>query len=62
MLTVKVFSHHLMIKTAVTAPFLLAKLQKPESNGYVNHTVVSSSPFHCYNCVVRKSKAHYPMI
>ena len=22
---------------------------------------LSSSPFHCYNCVVRKSKAYYPM-
>ena len=22
---------------------------------------LSSSPFHCYNCVVRKSKALYPM-
>ena len=22
---------------------------------------LSSSPFHCYNCVARKSKARYPM-
>ena len=28
-----------MIKTALRAPFFMAKLQKPESNGYVNHTV-----------------------
>ena len=28
-----------MIKTALRAAFFIAKLQKPESNGYVNHTV-----------------------
>ena len=30
-----------MIKTALRASFFMAKLQKPESNGYVNHTVVA---------------------
>ena len=37
---VKVFSHHFMIKTVLRAPFFMAILQKPESNGYDNHTVV----------------------
>ena len=25
------------------------------------NSILYSSPFHCYNCVVRKSKAYYPM-
>ena len=41
---VKVFSYYLMKKTALRAPFFMAKLQKPESNGYDNHTVTKSSP------------------
>ena len=36
---VKLFSLHSMTKTALRAPFFMAKLQKLESNGYVNHTV-----------------------
>ena len=38
---VKVFSYHLMRRTALRAPFFMAKLQKPESNGYANHTVLA---------------------
>ena len=34
------FPLHLMIKTALRAPFFMTKLQKQESNGYVNHTVL----------------------
>ena len=39
---VKLFSHHSMIKTALRAPFFMPKLQKPVSNGYVNHTVLAT--------------------
>ena len=34
----KVFSYHLMTKTALRAPLFKEKLQKPKSNGYDNHT------------------------
>ena len=32
-----------MIKTALRAPFFMAKLHKMESDGYVNHTVDSTT-------------------
>ena len=43
---VKVFSYHLMIKTALWAPFFIANFPKPEPNGYVSHTVAKRAKSH----------------
>ena len=45
-----------MVKTASRAPFCMAKLQKLESNGYVNHTVVGQTEMYAWQFEKQKQK------